>query len=144
EVLRPAFRKYAARIVENAQALASELAAKGFKLVSGGTDNHLMLIDFIGTGITGRMVENALGKVGITVNKNSIPFDPEKPTVTSGIRIGTPALTTRGMGTGEMRIIASMIRRTVDSMDNDETLAKLRGETLELTSSFPMFSWDGE
>jgi len=142
EVLSPPFRKYAARVVENARHLASELTRKGFKLVSGGTDNHLILIDFIGTGITGRMVEDALGKAGITVNKNSIPFDPEKPTVTSGIRIGTPALTTRGMGIDEMRTIASMIRRAVDSIDDEDKLAKLRGETLELTSSFPMFSWD--
>lgn len=141
EVLRPEFRDYARCIVENSKVLAEELKSHGFKLVSGGTDNHLMLIDFIGTGITGRMAEDALGKVGITVNKNSIPFDTEKPTVTSGIRIGTPAITTRGMGEEEMKIIASMIRRTINSMDDDSALIRIREETLELTGAFPMFAW---
>ncbi|MCK4827960.1 serine hydroxymethyltransferase, partial [bacterium] len=113
EVIRPEFKTYTEKIVSNCKILAEELLSYGFKLVSGGTDNHLLLIDFFGTGITGMMAEEALGTAGVIVNKNIIPFDPESPRITSGIRIGTAALTTRGMGEGEMRTIASIIRRAI-------------------------------
>ncbi|MFC1694113.1 serine hydroxymethyltransferase [Candidatus Latescibacterota bacterium] len=141
EVLRPEFNKYVQQIVDNGKALADALISNSFKLVSGGTDNHLILIDLSDTGITGKIAEDALGMVGITVNKNSIPFDTTKPTVTSGIRVGTPALTTRGMREEEMRKVASMIRRSLDNIDNEAELNSIRGESLELTGAFPIFKW---
>ncbi len=115
EAIRPEFKTYAEKIVSNCKILAEELLSCGFKLVSGGTDNHLLLIDFSGTDINGVMAEEALGNAGVIVNKNIIPFDPESPRITSGIRIGTAALTTRGMGEEEMRTIASIIRRATSS-----------------------------
>jgi glycine hydroxymethyltransferase len=142
EALRPEFKTYAARIVANCRALADELLSKGFKLVSGGTDNHLILVDFSGTGVTGKAAEEALGLAGITVNKNNIPFDTEKPTITSGVRIGTAALTTRGMGERDMRAIAGIIRRAVDSIGNEQALANLREESKDLARTFPIFTWE--
>ncbi len=115
EALRPEFKDYQRRIVENAQALAEGLEEAGLRLVSGGTDNHLMLVDLRPKRITGKVAEEALGRAGITVNKNMIPWDPEKPIVTSGIRIGTPALTTRGMGAREMTMVAALIGRVLDA-----------------------------
>ena len=141
EAIRPEFKTYAEKIVSNCKILAEELLSCGFKLVSGGTDNHLLLIDFSGTGITGMMAEEALGNAGVIVNKNIIPFDPESPRITSGIRIGTAALTTRGMGEGEMRTIASIIRRAIDAIDEESALKKLCGESRELAGSFPIFAW---
>ena len=141
EVIKPEFKVYAQQIVTNCKALAEELMSLGFKLISGGTDNHLILIDLTDTGITGKMAEDTLGIAGITVNKNSIPFDTAKPTVTSGIRLGTPALTTRGMRETEMRKVASLIWRTLENIDNKAALMKIREETNELTDAFPMFSW---
>lgn len=141
EVLKPEFKAYAGRVVSNCKVLAEELLSLGFKLVSGGTDNHLILVDFLDTAMTGKMAEEILGAAGITVNKNNIPFDTAKPTITSGIRIGTAALTTRGMGEDEMRTIASMIRRTIDGTSDMKTIEKIREETRDLSHSFPIFSW---
>ncbi len=141
EAIRPEFKTYAEKIVSNCKILAEELLSCGFKLVSGGTDNHLLLIDFSGTGITGMMAEESLGTAGVIVNKNSIPFDTVSPRITGGIRIGTAALTTRGMGEGEMRTIASIIRRAIDAVDEENTLKKLCLESRELIGSFPIFAW---
>ncbi len=139
EALRPEFKEYQRRIVENAQVLAEGLKRAGLRLVSGGTDNHLMLVDLRPKKLTGKVAEEALGKAGITVNKNMIPWDPEKPMTTSGIRVGTPALTTRGMGSREMSLVASLIGRALDAPADEAALAKVRGEVRELCSHFPMY-----
>ncbi|HEX9049444.1 MAG TPA: serine hydroxymethyltransferase [Anaeromyxobacter sp.] len=139
EALRPEFKAYQQRIVDNAQALAEGLQRAGLRLVSGGTDNHLMLVDLRPKKLTGKVGEEALGKAGITVNKNMIPWDPEKPMTTSGIRVGTPALTTRGMGTAEMTRIAALIGRALDAPSDEAALAKVRGEVRELCAHFPMY-----
>ncbi|MBQ3648491.1 MAG: serine hydroxymethyltransferase [Spirochaetia bacterium] len=139
ECLKPEFKAYAKQIVANAQALAKELLAQGFALVSGGTDNHLMLVDVSVLGLTGKAVEQALDKAGISVNKNAIPFDKQKPMVTSGIRIGTPSVTTRGMKEAEMVQIARFIKRACDNIDNDAELAALRDEVYAFTAKFPMY-----
>jgi glycine hydroxymethyltransferase len=139
EALRPAFKDYQRRIVENAQALAAGLVRAGLRLVSGGTDNHLMLVDLRPKRLTGKIAEGALGRAGITVNKNMIPWDPEKPMTTSGIRVGTPALTTRGMGVGEMAIVASLIGRVLDAPEDEKLLAKVRGEVKDLCGHFPLY-----
>ena len=139
ECLKPEFKAYAAQIVANAQALAKELLAQGFALVSGGTDNHLMLVDVSVLGLTGKAVEQALDKAGISVNKNAIPFDKQKPMVTSGIRIGTPSVTTRGMKEAEMVQIARFIKKACDNIDNDAALAALRDEVYAFTAKFPMY-----
>ena len=128
----------ACRIIANAQALAEGLQAAGLRLVSGGTDNHLLLVDVGVRGLTGKQVEEALEAAGITVNKNTIPFDQRKPTVTSGIRIGTPALTTRGMGPAEMRTIAGFIARVLDHIDDPATRAAVRAEVAALVKAFPV------
>jgi len=134
----PAYKAYCGRVVANAQALAKALTERGFRLVSGGTDNHLMLVDLRSKSITGKKAEHLLDRVGITVNKNAIPNDPEKPMVTSGIRIGTPAATTRGMGEAEMVQIAELIDRTLAARDDEAQLAAIRGEVQELTARFPL------
>jgi glycine hydroxymethyltransferase len=139
EALRPDFKTYQRRIVENAKVLAEGLVAAGLRLVSGGTDNHLMLVDLRPKRLTGKVAEEALGKAGITVNKNMIPWDPEKPMTTSGIRVGTPALTTRGMGASEMREVAALIGRALDAPGDDAALAKVRGEVKDLCRRFPMY-----
>jgi glycine hydroxymethyltransferase len=140
EALRPEFKTYARRIVENAQVLAEGLTRAGLRLVSGGTDNHLMLVDLRPKQLTGKVAEEALGKAGITVNKNMIPWDPEKPMTTSGIRVGTPALTTRGMGPNEMQAVARLIGRALDAPADDGALAQVRGEVRELCAQFPMYA----
>ena len=139
ECLKPEFKAYAKQIVANAQALAKELLAQGFALVSGGTDNHLMLVDVSVLGLTGKAVEQALDKAGISVNKNAIPFDKQKPMVTSGIRIGTPSVTTRGMKEAEMVQIARFIKKACDHIDDDAALAALREEVYAFTAKFPMY-----
>ncbi len=139
EALQPEFRDYQRRIVENAQILAEGLKRAGLRLVSGGTDNHLMLVDLRPKKLTGKIAEEALGKAGITVNKNMIPWDPEKPMTTSGIRIGTPALTTRGMGALEMTFVAALIGRVLDSPADEKVLAKVRGDVKDLCAHFPMY-----
>ncbi len=140
EALTDEFRTYQRRIVENAGAFADELKNKGYHIVSGGTDTHLFLMSFIEMGLTGKKVEKALDLAGITVNKNTVPFDPQKPFVTSGIRIGTPAITTRGMGVNEMRIIAGFIDRVIRNLDNESALAEVAGEVKSLCDKFPLYS----
>jgi glycine hydroxymethyltransferase len=142
EALTEGFRAYQRRIVENAAALAKGLLAHGFDLVSGGTDNHLMLVDLRSRGITGKTAEEALHRARITVNKNAVPNDPQKPWVTSGIRLGTPALTTRGFGVEEMDRIAGWIARVVERPDDLETAREVGSEVLELCSGFPLFAWE--
>ena len=141
EVLRPEFKTYAAQIVANAKALAEALKETGFRIVSGGTDNHLMLVDVFEKGILGSEAELALGKAGITVNKNAIPYDTNPPLKPSGIRIGTPALTTRGMKEAEMRQIAQWIARALEQRSNEATLERIRGEVAELANKFPLYAW---
>ena len=141
EALSDGFRGYSQRVVDNARVLAESLVALGYPLVSGGTDNHLLLIDLRAHALTGKVAEEALHRVGITVNKNAVPGDPQKPWVTSGVRIGTPALTTRGMGEGEMRLIAGWIARVLDK-PTDEGLARdTAREVRELAHAYPLFSW---
>ncbi len=142
EALTDGFRAYQSRVVENARTLARELTTRGFDLVSGGTDNHLILVDLRRRGLTGKVAEEALHRARVTVNKNAVPNDPQKPWVTSGVRIGTPALTTRGFGTEEMRMIAGWIARVLERPD-DATAAEAVGrEVLELSSAFPLFAWE--
>jgi glycine hydroxymethyltransferase len=138
EALTDDFKAYAKRVVENAQTLAAALVDRGFAIVSGGTDSHLMLVDLRAKNLTGKAAEAILGKAGITVNKNTIPDDPQSPFVTSGIRIGTPAATTRGMGRNEMERVAQLIDLALSKQD-DATLARIRGEVRELTSAFPLY-----
>jgi glycine hydroxymethyltransferase len=138
EALQPAFRKYQQGIVENCQRLAVELSNLGFRLVSGGTDNHLLLVDLTPMGMTGKVAGETLDRGGITVNKNAIPFDLQKPSVTSGIRIGTPAVTTRGMGPDNMATIARLIHRGLRAVGDEAALTTLRAEVAEFCSSFPL------
>ncbi|MGB6746307.1 MAG: serine hydroxymethyltransferase [Terracidiphilus sp.] len=141
EALRPEFRTYAAQIVSNAKALAEALQTAGFRLVSGGTDNHLLLVDVFEKGILGSEAEAALGKAGITVNKNSIPWDTNPPLKPSGIRVGTPALTTRGMKEPEMRRIGAWIAKALDQRNDDAALERIRGEVAEMANQFPLYAW---
>lgn len=134
EALTPEFKEYQKQIIKNAKVLAEELMNRGFKLVSGGTDNHLMLVDLTNKGVTGKDAEAMLDEVGITVNKNTIPFDKQKPNIASGIRIGTPAMTTRGMKE-EMKTIAELIDRTIKGEDKE----KIKEDVLKLTSRFPIY-----
>ncbi len=140
EALSPEFKEYQRQIVANARALAEGLERRGFRLCSGGTDNHLMLVDLRSKKITGRDAERLLGKVQITVNRNTIPFDPEKPFIASGIRLGTPALTTRGMKEAEMEKIADLIDRTLASGDDEAALERIKSEVRELVNAFPLYS----
>ena len=141
EALRPEFKTYAAQIVANAKVLAAALQEAGFRIVSGGTDNHLMLVDTFQKGILGSEAELALGKAGITVNKNSIPYDTNPPLKPSGIRVGTPALTTRGMKEPEMRLIGAWISKALDLRNDDAALERIRGEVTELANQFPLYAW---
>jgi len=139
EALQPAFREYARQVVANARALGEALAERAFSLVSGGTDTHLLLVDLRARQLTGKLVEETLGRAGITVNKNTVPGDTASPFVTSGIRIGTPALTSRGMAEAEMRAIAGLIDRAVRGRDDPAELERIRHEVLELASQFPLY-----
>jgi glycine hydroxymethyltransferase len=141
EALRPEFRDYAAQIVANAKVLGEALRAAGYRLVSGGTDNHLLLVDVFEKGILGSEAELALGKAGITVNKNSIPWDTNPPLKPSGIRVGTPALTTRGMKEPEMLTIGAWIAEALEQRNDDAALARIRGEVAELANQFPLYAW---
>ena len=140
EALQPAFATYQKQIVANAKALAEALQKAGLRLVSGGTDNHLMLVDLRPKKLTGKIAEAVLGKAAITVNKNMIPFDPEKPMVTSGIRIGTPALTTRGMKQAEMVRVGALIGDALDHAADDAYLEKLKSQVHELAHAFPLYA----
>ena len=142
EALRDDFKSYQQQILDNAQALAEELKAQGLRLVSGGTDNHLMLVDVFadGKGITGKVAEKALDEVHITVNKNTIPFDQNSPFVASGVRLGTPALTTRGMKETEMREIGKLIAAVIREPESEEVKASVKKSVSELTARFPLYA----
>ena len=139
EAATPEFAAYQQQVVRNAQRLAANLANAGYRLVSGGTDNHLMLVDVFSKGVTGKVAEAALDKAGITVNKNAIPFDQNPPMVASGVRIGTPAVTTRGMRESEMDIIAGYITRVLEAPDDDSVLRAVRAEVKQLCRKFPLY-----
>jgi glycine hydroxymethyltransferase len=138
EALQPAFKDYMKQVVKNAVSMATALTDESIRLVSGGTDNHLMLVDLSATETTGKDAAAALDRAAITVNKNSIPFDTKSPFVTSGIRIGTPAVTTRGMKEAEMEQIASLIKRVVNRPQDEASIQEVRKEVLQLTSYFPI------
>jgi len=138
EALQPDFRHYAHQVKVNAKALAEALISEGFRIVSGGTDSHLMLVDLRPFGVTGKVAQNVLDLVNITTNKNAIPFDPEKPFVASGLRLGTPAVTTRGMKEKEMPKIASLIARALKHSESENELATVKKDVVELTSHFPI------
>jgi glycine hydroxymethyltransferase len=138
EALRPEFARYASQIVTNCQTLARELSEAGLRLVSGGTDNHLLLVDLTPLGITGRDAEAALEQVGISANKNAIPFDPNPPRVTSGLRLGTPAITSRGFAEDDVKQVAQWIVRVLTNLGDEEVEAKVKQEIKELTAHFPV------
>jgi glycine hydroxymethyltransferase len=139
EALDPSFKAYQQKVVSNARALAAHLVGKGVRLVSGGTDNHLMLLDLSATDITGKQLEEALGKVEITVNKNTVPKEKRSPFVTSGVRIGTPAITSRGLGGAEMPILGELIQRVIKNIDNAAELDRIRRDVLALAERFPLY-----
>jgi glycine hydroxymethyltransferase len=141
EALEPGFKEYARRVIANAQALAETLAAEGYRVISGGTDTHLMLVDVFSRGVLGSEAEFALHEAGITVNKNAIPYDTNPPMKPSGIRIGSPALTTRGMREQEMRTIAKWITQAIDHRNDPQVLRSIRGQVLEMADSFPLYGW---
>jgi glycine hydroxymethyltransferase len=146
EALTPAFRGYARAVVENAKALGEELSRSGLDLVSGGTDTHLLLVDLRPKKLTGNRAEKALGRANITVNKNAVPFDPEKPTVTSGIRLGSPACTTRGFGEAEFRTVGRLIAEVLEGLaangeaGNAAVEAKVKNEAIALCERFPIYT----
>ena len=145
EALRPSFKLYAKNVIENAKALAETLKSKGLDIVSGGTDTHLMLVDLRPKRLTGKVAELALGRAHITCNKNGIPFDPEKPAVTSGVRLGTPAATTRGFGLAEIRRVGELIVEVLDGLaahpqDNGAAERRVRAEVGELCRRFPIYA----
>ena len=139
EAMQPSFKEYAKQIVKNAKALADELMGQGFKLVSGGTDNHLILMDLTNKGITGKEAQEVLDSVGITANKNTIPYDTQKPFITSGLRLGTPALTTRGMKESEMKEVGVMIAKVLGNKGDSAILEKVRAEVKALAERFPLY-----
>jgi glycine hydroxymethyltransferase len=144
EAADPGFREYAQQIVANARKLAAEIAKTGFRIVTGGTDNHLFLIDLYSRGITGKDAQPALDRAGITVNKNSIPFDPTPPMTAGGIRLGTPAVTTRGMRESEMERIATWIAEVLSHLGDAERERRIRAEVAEFATQFPLYTrrWD--
>ena len=139
EALQPEFKEYQKQIIKNAHAMADELKNQGFRIVSGGTDNHLMLVDLTAKGVTGKDAQEALDRAAITVNKNGIPFDTQGPQVTSGIRIGTPAVTTRGMKEGEMRLIASYIADVIRNINNEQNIQAIAEKVKTLCAQFPLY-----
>ena len=139
EAAEPAFAEYQRQIAKNAARLAQVLSDAGFRLVSGGTDNHLMLVDVFSRGVTGKVAEAALGKAGITVNKNAIPFDQNPPMTASGIRIGTPAITSRGLKEADMDAVGDLIARALKTPDDDAALAMVREEVEGLCRKFPLY-----
>ena len=139
EALDPSFKEYQQQVLKNCQALAGALTANGFRLVSGGSDNHLLLVDMTPKGVSGKKAEKALDKAGITVNKNGIPFDQRPPTITSGIRIGTPALTTRGMKEKEMEVIAGWFDEILANIDNEDKLLQIKGKVKDFCCRFPIY-----
>ncbi len=144
EALAPSFRDYCAKIVSNARALSAAISSRGFKVVTGGTDTHLFLLSLVDRDATGKAAQIALERAGITTNKNMVPFDPQKPTVTSGLRLGTPAVTTRGMGEGEMKEIGNLVARALQQLGDVEALDSIRGDVEDLCRGFPLYQdrWD--
>jgi glycine hydroxymethyltransferase len=141
EASQPSFRDYARQVVANAKVMAETLAADGYRIVSGGTDTHLMLADVFAKGMLGSEAEKALGEAGITVNKNAIPFDVNPPLNPSGIRLGSPAVTTRGFRDSEMRQVAALIAEALNDVQSAETLLAVRRRVAELTERFPLYAW---
>jgi glycine hydroxymethyltransferase len=139
EALEPEFKDYQAKVIENAKAMAEVLNERGYPIISGGTENHLMLVSLINQGITGKAADAALGRAYITVNKNSVPNDPQSPFVTSGLRLGTPAITTRGFGVEETRQLTGWIADILDDLENEETIDRVRSQVLELCARFPVY-----
>jgi len=139
EAQQPAYRDYIDRVLSNAQALSARVAGHGYRIVSGGTDTHLFLVDVFSKGITGKEGEKALEAAGITVNKNTIPFDQNPPMVASGLRIGTPAVTTRGMGEEQMGTIGDLIAEALEARENETELARIKGRVAELAGQFPLY-----
>lgn len=140
EALSPEFKKYAQKVIDNARALSASLQTLGLSVVSGGTDSHIVLVDLRPAGATGKEVQECLDKVHITGNKNTIPYDPQPPTICSGFRLGTPALTTRGMGEGEMKMIAQLIFEAVQHKSDDKKLSTIRDSVKDLSSKFPLYA----
>ncbi len=140
EAMDPSFKDYQQRVVDNAKVMAATLAERGYPIVSGGTDNHLMLVSLIEKKITGKAADAALGRANITVNKNAVPNDPESPFVTSGLRLGTPAITTRGFGEEETRLVSTWIADVLDDLDNEETISRVRDDVLALCRRFPVYA----
>jgi len=140
EAMEPEFRDYQVKVKANAKVMAAVLSERGYPIVSGGTENHLMLVSLIDKGITGKAADAALGRAFITVNKNSVPNDPESPFVTSGLRLGTPAITTRGFGEAETRELTGWIADILDDLDNEETIERVKGQVLELCARFPVYA----
>jgi glycine hydroxymethyltransferase len=139
EAMEPSFKDYQQQVCDNAKVMAETLAGRGYPIVSGGTDNHLMLVSLIERGITGKDADAALGRANITVNKNAVPNDPESPFVTSGLRLGTPAITTRGFGTEETRLLTGWIADVLDDIEDEETIESVRAKVLELCGRFPVY-----
>jgi glycine hydroxymethyltransferase len=139
EALTPEFKVYAHEVVANARALATALIERGLQIVSGGTDSHVMLVDLRPIGVSGKIGEEVLDSVGITVNKNTVPFDPQPPSICSGVRLGTPAITTRGMGIEEMKHIANFIYDALSNVGNEEKLKEVREGVIELSKRFPLY-----
>ena len=141
EALRPEFTTYSKQVIKNAAALADAMVELGYGVISGGTDNHSMLIDLRNKGVTGKLAEDTLVRADITINKNMVPFDTESPMVTSGMRLGTPALTTRGLKEEHMAVIAGLIDKVLTSPDNESVILSVKHEVNEFMNQFPMFQW---
>ena len=139
EALEPGFKAYQEQVVANARAMVAALSERGYRIVSGGTDNHLFLVDLIDKDITGKDADAALGRANITVNKNAVPNDPRSPFVTSGLRLGTPAVTTRGFREAECRTLSGWIADVLDDIGSESTVRRVRGEVLELCRTFPVY-----
>ena len=140
EAMEPSFKDYQQQVCDNAKVMAEVLAGRGYPIISGGTDNHLMLVSLIDKGITGKDADAALGRANITVNKNAVPNDPESPFVTSGLRLGTPAITTRGLGPEETRELSGWIADVLDDLDNEATIERVKGQVIELCRRFPVYA----
>jgi glycine hydroxymethyltransferase len=140
EALKPDFKIYAQEVIDNAKAMSEVLLSKGYKLISGGTDTHVILIDLSNKGVTGKVAEKTLEQAGITVNKNMVPFDKRSPFITSGIRVGSPAITTRGMGKNEMVKIVDLIDKIITNIEDESMIKKVKTEVQSLCSSFPLYS----
>jgi len=144
EASKPEFKVYQQQVVKNAKAMAEQFMSRGYKIVSGGTDCHLFLVDLIDKGITGKAADAALGSANITVNKNTVPGDPQSPFVTSGLRIGTPAGTTRGFKEAECKELVNWICDILDDLENQETIERVKGQVLDLCKRFPVYQSNDE